>query len=47
MDAQDAQDNRDGTLLHEKLAPAIIRYGFAGAQDFRTPAFQKESCISC
>ena len=25
MDAQDAQDNQDGTLLHEKLTPAMIR----------------------
>ena len=24
MDAQDAQDNQDGTLLHERLTPAMI-----------------------
>ena len=33
MDAQDAQDNQDGTLLHEKLTPAMIRFGFADAQE--------------
>lgn len=29
----DAQDNQDGTLLHEKQAPAMIARGFADAQD--------------
>ena len=33
MDAQDAQDNQDETLLHEKLTPAMIRFGFADAQE--------------
>ena len=29
MDAQDAQDNQDPTLLHERLAPAMTASGFA------------------
>ena len=33
MDAQDAQDNRDGTLVPEKPAPAMIRCGLADAQE--------------
>ena len=35
MDAQDAQDNQDGTLLHEKPAPAMIVCEFADAQDYQ------------
>ena len=35
MDAQDAQDNQDGTLLHEKPAPAMIVCIFAEAQDYK------------
>ena len=35
MDAQDNQDNQDGTLLHEKPAPAMIVCGFAEAQDYQ------------
>ena len=35
MDAQDAQDNQYGTLLHEKPAPAMIVCGFADAQDYQ------------
>ena len=33
MDAQDAQDNQDGKLLHAKLTPAMIACGFADAQE--------------
>ncbi len=33
MDAQDAQDNQDETLLHEKLTRSMIRFGFADAQE--------------
>ena len=33
IDAQDAQDNREGTLLHEKLTSAMIRCGIADAQE--------------
>ena len=33
INAQDAQDNRDGTLLHGKLIPAKIRCGNADAQE--------------
>ena len=28
--------NRDGTLLQEKLTPAIIACGFADSQEYRT-----------
>ena len=28
MDAQDAQDNQDLTLLHERLTPAMTASGF-------------------
>ena len=35
IDAQDAQDNRDGTLLHEKLASAMTRRGIADAREWR------------
>ncbi len=35
MDAQDAQDNQYGTLLHEKPVPAMIVSGFADAQDYQ------------
>ena len=33
IDAQDAQDKQDGTLLHEKLTSAMIACGFADAQE--------------
>ena len=33
MDAQDAQDKQDGTLLHAELTSAMIRFGFADAQE--------------
>ena len=33
IDAQDAQDNRDRTLLHEKLTSAVTRGGIADAQE--------------
>ena len=29
MDAQDAQDNQDPTLLHERLTPAMTASGLA------------------
>ena len=29
IDAQDAQDNQDGTLLHEQPAPAMIVSGLS------------------
>ena len=35
MDAQDAQDNLDGTLLHKKPAPAMIVCGIADTQDYK------------
>ena len=33
MDAQDAQDNQAGTLPHAELTSAMIRFGFADAQE--------------
>ncbi len=42
----DAQDNEDGRLLHERLAPAMIACGFADVQDGK-PAVSKKSCASC
>ncbi len=33
IDAQDGQDNQAGTLLYEKLTQAMIRCGFADAQE--------------
>ena len=41
MDAQDAQDNQDGTLRREKLTGATIRYGPADARDYKTTDFLK------
>ena len=35
MDAQDAQDNQDGTLLHEKPAPAMIVCGIVDTQEYK------------
>ena len=33
MDAQDAQENQDGRLLHERMTPAMIACGFADVQE--------------
>ena len=33
IDAQDAQDKQDGTLLHGNLTSAMIACGIADAQD--------------
>ena len=41
MDRQDAQDNRDGRLLHGKLALAMTRCGITEARDYRTTDSQK------
>ena len=35
IDAQDAQDERDESFLHQKPAPAMIACGFADAQDYK------------
>ena len=35
MDAQDAQDNQDGTLLHEKPARAMIVCEIADTRDYK------------
>ncbi len=45
MDAQDAQDNQDGTLLHARLTPAMIVCGFADVQDCKAAVSRKILCI--
>ncbi len=35
IDAQDAQDKQDEGLLRGELTPAMIRCGFAAAQDYK------------
>ena len=35
IDAQDAQENQDGRLLHERQTPAMIANGFADVQDYK------------
>ena len=35
IDAQDAQDNQDERLLHERLTPAMIVCGFVDVQDYK------------
>ncbi|MDE2666919.1 MAG: hypothetical protein OXI69_12285 [Acidobacteriota bacterium] len=47
MDIQDGQDNQDETLLHGKPTLAMIAWGFADFQEYRTADCQKKSCISC
>ena len=47
MDAQDAQDNEDGRLLHERLAPAMIACGFADVHDGKPAVSKKILCILC
>ena len=46
IDAQDAQDNQDETLLHERLARAMIARGFVDAQDDKPAVSGKRSCAS-
>ena len=47
MDAQDAQDNQDGRLLHEKPAPALIVCGFADAQEYKLAVTGKNPVHPC
>ena len=47
MDAQDAQDNQDGTLLHEKPAPAMIVCGIVDTQEYKLAVSRKILCILC
>ena len=47
MDAQDAQDNQHGTLLHERLTPAMIDCGFADVQNCKPAVSRKILCILC
>ena len=44
MDAQDAQDNQDGTLLRGKRTPAMIAPGFADAEDDK-PAVSRKNPV--
>ena len=47
MDAQDAQDNQNRTLLSEKLTSAMIACGFVEVRECK-PAFSgKILCILC
>ena len=45
MDAQDAQDNQDGRLLHEKVTPGMIASGFADVQDYK-PAVSRKNPVN-
>ena len=47
IDAQDAQDNQDGRLLHERLTPAMIVCGFADVQDCKPAISTRILCILC
>ena len=40
IDAQDVQDNQDGRLLRQRLAPAMIACGFTDVQEYK-PAVSK------
>ena len=42
----DAQDNQDETLLHERLAPAVIASGFTDVQESKPAVPRKRSCAS-
>jgi len=44
MDAQDAQDSQDPTLLHERLTPVMIVCGFADVQDCK-PAISRKNPV--
>ena len=47
IDAQDAQDEQDGPLLHEKPALAMTRSGLADAQEYKLAVSLKILCILC
>ena len=47
MDAQDAQDNQDPTLLHERLTPAMMVCGLADVQDCKAAVSKKILRILC
>ena len=47
MDAQDAQDNQYGRLLHKKLTPVMIACGRADVQDQDRTVFRKILCTLC
>ena len=46
IDAQDAQDKQDGTLLQERLAPAMIVGELADVRDYKPAVPRKKSCAS-
>ena len=47
IDAQDAQDNQDGRLLHETLTRAMIVCGFEDVGNTSQPSPEKILCILC
>ena len=47
IDAQDAQDNQDGRLLHERLTPAMIACGFTDVQQYKPAVSRKILYILC
>ena len=47
MDAQDAQENQHGTLLHGRLTPAMIDYEYADVQNCKPAVSRKILCILC
>ena len=46
IDAQDAQDNQDRRLSHERLTPAMIACRIAEVQDCKVAVSRKKSCAS-
>ncbi|MDE2964432.1 MAG: hypothetical protein OXU26_10995, partial [Acidobacteriota bacterium] len=47
IDAQDAQDNQDERLLHERLTPAMIVCGFVDVQDYKPAVSGKNPVHRC
>lgn len=47
IDAQDEQDQRDESFLHEKPAQAMIRSGFTDSPISGHQNLKTISCISC
>ena len=43
----DAQDNQDGTLLHEKPAPAMIVCGIVDTQEYKLAVSRKNPVHPC
>ena len=47
IDAQDLQDEQDVRFPHQEPAGAMIRFGFADAQDYNLAVSRKILCILC